>query len=279
MEQGLGKTLVLDDHRIFYQEGGSGRPVVLVHGWTGSSYDWNKLVPLLAEKRRVIAYDQTGFGKSDKPAIAYRLDTFTGLLGRVTDELGLESFHLVGNSMGGHIAAAYALKHPERVRSLALLDAAGVKEGAPWVFNAGRFPRALAALLRITPLLLYGYYYRRRGPYYDSSFLTARDVLNHYHSYGNRAGAWAAAQCMRHVIYEPSAQLDARLKEMRVPTLIVWGLNDPLLGKHMSSVFLREVPGARRAFMENCGHCPQEEKPEELKGLLEDFWKGLPEGK
>ncbi|HUT53361.1 MAG TPA: alpha/beta hydrolase [bacterium] len=250
--------------------------MVLVHGWTGSSYDWNKLMPILAARHRVIAYDQTGFGKSDKPLMPYRLETFTGLLGRLADALGLGPFHLVGNSMGGHIAAAFALQHPERVRSLALLDAAGVSEGAPWVFNAGRFPRALAALLRITPLPLYGYYYRRSGPYYDSSFLTARDVLGHYHSYGNRAGAYAAAQCMRHIIYEPAAQLDQRLKEMRVPTLIVWGHKDPLLGKHMSSVFLREIPGARRVFIENCGHCPQEEKPGELRDILEEFWKELP---
>jgi pimeloyl-ACP methyl ester carboxylesterase len=267
------KELLFDNLKIAFREEGSGDPVLLVHGWTGSSYDYNKLIPLLSQKHRVAAYDQVGFGKSDKPRIAYRLQLFLDLIEKLADSLELGRFHLVGNSMGGHIAAAFALARPERVRTLALLDAAGVKEGAPWVFNAGRFPGVLASLMRITPLALYGFYYRRRGPYFDSSFLTARDVLGHYHSFGNKAGAFAAAQCMRHIIYEPSARLDARLKEMRMPTLIVWGLNDPLLPKRMSSVFLREVPGARRVFMENCGHCPQEEKPEELRQVLEEFWQ------
>jgi len=267
------KEITLDGHRIVYREAGRGEAVLLVHGWTGSSYDWTRLIPLLGEKHRVVAPDQLGFGKSDKPRINYTLDTFTGLLDELTSALGLERFHLVGNSMGGQISATYALLRPEKVKTLTLLDAAGVSEGSPLIFALARNPRLVYPLLRFAPLFAYGFYYRRFGPYFDSSFLTPRDVRGHYHSFGNPGGARAAALCLRNIICDQRARLDARLGEISTPTLVVWGANDPLLSIRMGKVFAREIPGAVLKIVDRCGHCAQEEKPVELAAMLEDFWK------
>lgn len=273
------KELTLDGYRIRCRESGAGDPVLLVHGWTGSSYDWGKLIPLLAENYRVVAPDLLGFGQSDKPRVAYGLELYTSLLLKLADALGLDRSHLVGNSMGGQLAAGFALEYPARVRTLTLLDASGVCHATPWAFNFGRFPGPVAFVFARVPFRLYDFYYRRFGPYYDSSFLTPEDVRGHYHSFGNREGAFAAAQCLRHVIFAPKARLDSRLQNLRAPTLILWGRQDRLLPPAMSEAFLEKIPGARRAWIDDCGHCAQEEKPEQLRQILFEFWKDHEPGK
>jgi len=267
------KELMLDGHRVLYREAGEGEPAILVHGWTGSSYDWIKLIPLIAQKHRVVSPDLIGFGLSDKPRIPHRLETYTGLIAKLADALGLNRFHIVGNSMGGQIAAAFAIEHPDRLLTLALLDAAGVSPHAPALLGLGRFPGLVAFLLGRVSLPLYDFYYRKFGPYYDSSFLTPDDVRGHYHSFGNREGAYAAAQCLAQILHSPAARLDKKLHRIKLPTLIVWGKEDPQLPLAMSEVFLREIPFARRVLLDRCGHCPHEEHPELLRQILEDFWR------
>ena len=266
------KKIALDGNWIFYRDHGQGEPVILLHGWTGSSFDWARLLPLLAERRRVIAPDQLGFGRSDKPAAAYRLGLFTDLIAKLMANLDIERCHLVGNSMGGHVAAAFALEHPQRLLSLTLVDAAGVEEGAPPTFKLGRFERTAGLLFRLVSLRAYDLQYRHLGPYHDSRWLTPDDVRGHYRSFGHPPGARAAAACLHHIIADPATQLDRRLRELKLPTLIVWGRQDPLLPLRMSDVFLREIPHAQRVLLDYCGHCPQEERPEQLRQVLERFW-------
>ncbi len=267
------KTVLIGGHRIAYREMGEGRPSILVHGWTGSGYDWRRAMPLLAKGRRIVALDQLGHGRSDKPRIDYKIQTMTGILDGLAKALAMDRFHLVGNSMGGQISAAYALEKPEKIETLTLVDSAGVHEGAPRVFKLGRYQRAAYGIFSLLPLWAYNIHYRKNGPYYDSSFLTRKDVREHYHSFGNRAGAWAASSCLRRIIYSGRAQLDGKLSDVKAPTLIVWGRKDPLLPFRMSEVFLRDVPDARREVIEDCGHCPQEEKPAEFARALLSFWE------
>ncbi|MFO8055979.1 MAG: alpha/beta fold hydrolase [bacterium] len=259
--------------RVVFRDTGAGEPVVLVHGWGGSGYDWKRLIPYFDDQYRVIVPDLPGFGNSDKPDIAYNLDYYLRFMEAFIAELGVSRFHLAGHSMGGQIAAAYALHHPAQVASLVLLDPAGVSHQVPWFYRAASRPWIVYPLLRFMPLFLFEFWQRRFGPYYDSSFLSHEDIKGHYHSYGHKPGARAATRTFKNIVADPAAWLDNRIAEIKAPALVVWGRQDPLLPLEMSEAFIKCLPGARLEVLERCGHCPQEEKPEELADLCTSHFR------
>ena len=119
-------TLSSGDVQIHYEDsGGSGRPVVLVHGWPLSGKSWADQVPALTDAGyRVVTYDRRGFGESDKPAKGYDYDTFADDLSSVLDELDLRDVSLVGFSMGGGEVARYVGRHGvDRVHSVVFASA------------------------------------------------------------------------------------------------------------------------------------------------------------
>ncbi|HYG82768.1 MAG TPA: alpha/beta fold hydrolase, partial [Pyrinomonadaceae bacterium] len=120
-------TVTVYGAKIHYVEAGQGPVVVLLHGLGGNTTNWAFNIPVLARKYRVVVPDQIGFGKSDKPLINYRINTYVDFLDAFLKELKIERASLVGNSMGGWVAAAYTLAHPERVERIVLADAAGFK--------------------------------------------------------------------------------------------------------------------------------------------------------
>src|SRR5207247_2437827 len=111
--------------KIHYVEAGSGPVVILLHGLGGDASNWAQTIGPLAEKYRVIAPDQIGFGRSDKPFLSYRVGTLVDFLEGFYKEIKIERASLVGNSLGGWTAAAFTLAHPEKVDRLVLVDSAG----------------------------------------------------------------------------------------------------------------------------------------------------------
>src|ERR1044071_2759248 len=119
------KETTVFGQKIHYVEAGSGPNVILLHGLGGSSQGWQFNVGPLAEKFHVFVPDQIGFGKSDKPLVNYRIRTYVDFLDQFCKQLKIERATLVGNSMGGWIAAAFTAAFPDRVDKLVLVDAAG----------------------------------------------------------------------------------------------------------------------------------------------------------
>ena len=116
----------IDGTQLRIIDSGTGTPVVLLHGFGASMYSWRHTLPALtAAGYRVIAFDNRGFGFSAKPAHGYRTAEYATLTTALLDSLHIASAVLVGHSMGGAIAAEVALAHPDRVRGLVLIDAAG----------------------------------------------------------------------------------------------------------------------------------------------------------
>ena len=134
-QSAAGKEAMVYGMKIHYVEAGSGPTVVLLHGLGGSSPNWAFNTDVLAQKFRVIVPDQIGFGRSDKPFTNYRVATYVDFLDGFLKELKIERAALVGNSMGGWIAAAYTLAHPEKVERLVLVDAAGFAPPADFDMN------------------------------------------------------------------------------------------------------------------------------------------------
>jgi pimeloyl-ACP methyl ester carboxylesterase len=127
--------------KIHYVEAGTGAPLILVHGLADDVTIWDSVIPALSARFRVIALDQIGFGRSDKPVLNYRVSTFVDFLDGFLTELKIERASLIGNSLGGWVAAAFALARPARVDGLVLCDAVGYAALAQ-----AMDPRALSAL-------------------------------------------------------------------------------------------------------------------------------------
>ncbi len=116
------RTLRLDRVALHVTSTGEGPPVLLLHGWPQTSHAWRPLMPLLADRYRLIAPDLPGLGDSTRPVDGYDKRSLAGHLVELCDALGLERFHLVGHDWGGPTAFALACLQPDRVRTLTVLD-------------------------------------------------------------------------------------------------------------------------------------------------------------
>ena len=123
------KTSTVFGAKISYVEAGDAtKPtVILLHGLGSSVVSWQFNIPALAQKYHVVALDQIGFGKSDRPSLKYRVGTYVDFLDKFMSETKIEKATLVGNSLGGWVAAWTAIKYPNRVEKIVLADAAGLK--------------------------------------------------------------------------------------------------------------------------------------------------------
>src|SRR5712692_9473964 len=243
----------IDGTRLRIIDSGNGTPVVLIHGIGASLYAWRyALPPLVAAGYRVVAFDNRGFGFSDKPAHGYSIGDYTRLVVALLDSLGISSAVLVGHSMGGEIAAETALRHPDRVRGLVLIDAAGDGMSWPGVLKIARWPfvGAIATSLRgrwITGRIL-------RSTYADPTKVTEADVDQYYAP-----------------VPDPDFGIALRgvLREFRFDGL-AGGRWIPVSN---GSRFARELP--RNAFdvLPHTGHAVAEESHDAVNGLLLDFLK------
>ncbi|TFH38411.1 MAG: alpha/beta hydrolase, partial [Chrysiogenales bacterium] len=133
-------------HTMHYLEKGTGYPMIMIHGWLCWGAYWKKIIPLVADRYRVIAPDLLGHGISDKPldkSVSYGTDAQADRIISFMDALGIEKAYIVGHSMGGEIAAKVALAAPERVAGLVLICAAGMEETPKLLPGYVRFGRAL----------------------------------------------------------------------------------------------------------------------------------------
>jgi pimeloyl-ACP methyl ester carboxylesterase len=256
------KEAVVFGQKIQYVDVGSGPVVVLLHGLGGNSTNWAFNFAALSAKYRVIAPDQIGFGRSDKPLINYRVGTYADFLDKFLDGLGVERATLVGNSMGGWIAALYAVKYPKRVERLVLVDAAGFAPPKELDLStlSGLNPstreqaRYLMGLVFFNPLF-------KTDAAVDAT-LAARIS----------AGDGYTIQSLVESIYRNEDMLDGKLSAVKQPTLIIWGRDDGLTPlAREGEKYKKEMPSARFVVFDQCGHVPQVEKAAEFNAAVLKF--------
>ena len=251
--------------KIHYQEAGSGPAVILLHGLGGDVSNWAQTIGPLSRKYRVIVPDQIGFGRSDKPMINYRVGTLVDFLDGFYKELKLDRASLVGNSLGGWTAAAYALAHPEKVERLVLVDAAGFAitgDLDPRILN-GLNPSTRDAVKQVMSLVFYNKQIYASDAAVDLLF--ARKMT---------AGDGYTVQRFIDSITRGEDVLDNRLGAVKQPTLIVWGREDGLTPIAMGERFKKEIAGSQLVVLEKCGHVPQLEKAAEFNAALMKFLGG-----
>lgn len=256
--------------RIHYQEKGVGTPLVLLHGFTSSTYSWKDVFEPLARDFRVIAVDLKGFGFSGKPDGDYTRRGQAQLVAHFLDHLRIEKAWLMGNSMGGEVALNVALANPQLVAGLVLIDSAGVevKGGVSLAPAYVRIPvvgRALTALALISDKLV------REGlekSFYDDAKVTAERVTHYYRPLRTRGGQLAALRTSTQWGLSP---IEQDLGRVNARTLIIWGAEDALIplaaGRRMNSL----IKDSKLVIIEKCGHVPQEELPERVLGEVTAF--------
>jgi pimeloyl-ACP methyl ester carboxylesterase len=249
---------------VYAQEGRLALPpLVFLHGWGASHKFWRWTLPAFAPRRRCIAPDWVGFGRSEKPrGRAYTMEALAGWLGSFLDALGIGQAELVGHSMGGTIALLFALAHPERVSRLALsnplVDGGSAFNRRTRMLMAWPMRSILFPLGRCGPL--------RRWATRDFSYVQnldddlAADVV---------AGTYEST--MGSLLSLRSTDLRPRLSSLAVPTLAIGTDRDELIAPAQADL----VPARRRARIAETGHIPMVERPAEFNRVLHE-WLSAP---
>lgn len=266
-------TLDLPSGRLRFYSGGAGSPVLLVHGFGFSAVEtWRHQLVALSRDHTVFAPDIYWFGGSeprDRAAMDTAAQQADGLV-ELLDRLGLGRVDVVGVSFGGFIALELALRHPERVRRLALLDSAGIEPtAAEERAVSASFPYARGSVARLLipestaelRVFLDRVFYR--APYIP--WFVMRQVLAEF--WRNRE---AKLRMAAHLSRQGFLSLDA-LSAIRAPALVLWGRHDRLLVPSLGARLAGAIPGARLVFLERSGHSPMLEQPEEVTRLLTTF--------
>lgn len=252
------------------------QPLVFVHGLSGSWPNWLEQLPVFAATHRVIALDLPGFGHSPMPRAGISIAGYARTLERLLERLGVDAAAVVGNSMGGFIAAELAIAYPQRVERLVLVSAAGLSthnhRGSVAVLPAmRRLERSLMAAGAWTASK--SDIVARRARLRDATLgvvvrhpskldpaLAAEQIRG-----AGRPGFIQGFEAVLH--YE----IRERLSEVACPTLIVWGDRDRLISVRDADVFAELIPNSRKVVFGDTGHMSMLERPEAFNALLDEF--------
>lgn len=238
------------DHRIVYSEGGQGETILLLHGFAASGDSWNQLARTFSKKHRVIAPDLPGWGATTRTETeSYGYPAQLQRLQDLVQELELDRFHLMGHSMGGFLAAAYAARFPERVITLGLLCPHGMSEPVPsdlarsveqgdnWlvVSSAQGFQRLLNNLFVKRPYI----------PRPIVKYLTQMAIRN-----------TAKSRQIFDEMQRNEPPLVERLPHIKAPAMIVWGDQDRVLHVSSAALFKDSLKQAELVIVKGCGHMP-----------------------
>jgi pimeloyl-ACP methyl ester carboxylesterase len=250
----------IDGVRIHYQEKGTGTPLILLHGYTSSTYSWKDVFEPLSKSFHVIAVDLKGFGFSGKPDGDYTRRAQAVLVAHLLEHLNIDKAWLCGSSMGGEVALNVALDNPERVAGLILIDSGGVHvpgSGSltPNYLSIPVVGRVLTALaLRSDKLVREAL----EKCFYDRSKVTDERLAAYYLPLQTRSGQLAALRARTQAGQFP---VESELGRINVDTLILWGAQDALIPVAAGHKLNALIKRSKLVTFDNCGHLPQEEMP------------------
>jgi len=253
---------------LCYYDQGEGPAVVLIHGMFGDFLDWEPVLDPLAAAQRVIALDLPGFGGSSKPRREYSAEFFVSALHEFVQQLPLKEFTLAGNSFGGQIAMLYALRHPESVSKLVLVNSGGFRKhtAEEKAMLEARFSESILAGL--TPSI--------HAFLFSTVFSKTTEASERYLAKQNNklqrsdypAYAYALANSIRLSL---ATYLVDRLAELRCPTLLIWGLEDQVVPVAQAELALTQLHCGQLKTIPGCGHAPQLECTAEFLRSVQPF--------
>jgi pimeloyl-ACP methyl ester carboxylesterase len=270
----------IDGRDANFVDAGEGPAVIFVHGLGASWQSWLENIPEFSRDRRVVAMDLPGFGCSDLPEHDISIEQYADWTFRLLDELGIERGTIVGNSMGGFIAADMAIRRPDRVQRLALVSAAvfwqEYRRAQPLVELARRSDAIVArALTRVTDDVATRPRLR--------AWAMATAGFRYPHLIERQLAHELVRSARRTDGYLPALEaladfpLEEELPKISCPALIVWGAQDTLVPVKDAKRLEALIPDSRRVVFERTGHVAMLERPERFNTLLRAFLDEEPE--
>lgn len=237
-----------------YVEEGSGEAIILLYGLFGSVKNFAPLIQHLKKSHRVIVPVFPFF----EMGMSINIFSLTDFLHHLTHELRLEKFHLLGNSMGGHIALLYTLKHPEKVTSLILSGSSGLYESG----MGDSFPKRsdynfIKSKTELT--------------FYDPRIAT-KELVDEIYATVNSRKALQILSLAKSTIHN---NLEKELSHIRVESCLIWGRNDLITPPEVALKFNKLIPHSKLYWIEQCGHVPMLETPEAFNAILDMFLRSL----
>lgn len=259
---------------VRYAMEGEGMPVVLLHGLGASSITWKPNIPALASEYSVYAPDLPGHGGSSTPRARYDLDLGVRFVNAFLDARHIDSAALVGNSLGGLIAVATALRTPERVRALVLVSSAGLSRTISWPLRLASLPLPRTLLMSLVGIVGGGLLKRI---FYDPQ----------------RVDPVVVDELLRQTNHQPTADLVLRsiregvtllglrrhlmlweeIPRVQCPVAAVWGKQDRIIPVHHGYRLAQRFPHVQLRVFDQCGHLPQLEHPDRFNRVARDFLK------
>lgn len=233
-------------------------PVIfLLHGIMASLHTWDGWVDELRNDFRIIRIDIPGFGLTGpyKDGI-YNVERFVDAVDQLSDHLGIQSFSLAGNSMGGFISWRFEAAHPNKVERLILLDSAGYSFKLPKMLKLLVFPILKTCIPFLTPRFLVT---RTVKEVYGDSSKVTDAVIDRYHALMLREGNRKAVVTVLEVLLDINAE---KIKQVKAPTLILWGERDLWIPVKLSKKFMADLKNPRLITYPGVGHIPMEEIPQ-----------------
>lgn len=267
---GQSRFIEVDGMPVHYRIEGTGPDLVLVHGTGAILQTWDRWVELLSPQYRIIRMDIPAFGLTGPhPNGDYSDTMYVQFMEHFATKLGLDTFAMAGNSLGGLICWRYAAAHPERVNKLVLVDPGGFyennKKGGSFIFKMARNYPTITGLVAKT-----GTHYfvgkTLKEVYADDTKITPQLVTT-YTELNRREGNRASFVARAKQIYQHT---DDQLKTITCPTLILWGEEDVLIDVAEAEHF-KNIPSHKLIVYKNAGHSPQEEIPEQTAKDVEEF--------
>ena len=273
----LPQTLETRGGTIFYAVKGEGSPLILIHGYGAGIWVWEKQIDVLSTFYRVYVLDVIGHGFSDRPTVEYTPDMYMVAFKDFMDGLGMEKATLIGNSMGGGIAWGMAVRFPDRVEKLILINAVApdvlgkvqnesfrtlvaIKDipFLPYLVIAGRTKKSIKWILQecvadiklITPEVL------------DRQFQLSRI----------EGTTWVLYSTFKNADQALAFQED--LSRIHHPTLLIWGDRDLVFPLSVGQELQQAIPGSLLKPVRGSGHIPMWEAPDEVNQAILDFLKG-----
>jgi abhydrolase domain-containing protein 6 len=262
------QEIQVDDHRWVYVEGGKGEVLLFLHGYGDSKEGWGEFPSAFKDRYRVIIPDLPGFGENSRvQADTYDISNQAKWLDHFVTAIGIKSFHLVGMSMGGGLAAYYAGEHPEKVKSLMIMGPLGVVSVQPSVAWLEYEKDKTGCLCWRTEKE----FHRTMGWAFDHPPQMPMIFVDYAIDQGRRHYDFNK-KIFNELVVKDRRILENRLSKIMAPTLILWGKNDRILHVSSGEIFRRGIKNSRLEILD-CGHMVYLDEPVRTIEFYKDFLK------
>ncbi|MFQ6609485.1 MAG: alpha/beta fold hydrolase [Fidelibacterota bacterium] len=263
-------TFTFESQKIVYIDGGEGTPLIFLHGQASDLMNFEPVYSMFARDFRIIALDYPGYGKSGKVGVVLTEDSLVRLLEQLYKVTQIQSATLIGHSFGGYVAMLFALANPGMVQSMILVSPAGLQEYTPAVQQYLRSSFTVAEIVKTSVEKAYQNY-RASSVYWSpqmEKYAQYRIELLKKGGDDYQEYARAMVQAMELML---NTKIRERIGSIHIPTLLVWGNQDPLIPLTVGKEAKRIIQNSRLKTIDRCGHFPMLEYPNQFHRIIQTF--------